>query len=454
MKLQYRIYLIYRYGICYAPYEDNDMLCCIIIVFGSSVFMFLPVSLFIGLRYSRSKNHSGFVSFITFFSIAGILLGVAALITVVSVMNGFEGELKKRILGIVPHITLVNEEQQPIDNWQELSQFINVIDKVEKVTPLISNEALIQSVHNLQGVLLQGIRPSLESDNLVANNMVSGKLSDLENTPYSIVIGQSLARKLNVSKGDNLRIILPNQTRFTPMGRIPVQRTFVIVGLFSLGSQVDDSVVYTHSSNARKLLRLPANSFTELRLYLRDAFDAPAVINKLRNDSKFTHLSKNLELSSWQESQGTLFSAVKMEKNMMWLMLSLVVAVAAFNIVSALVMVVIDKQAEIGILQTLGLNRHDILKIFLTQGLFNGVFGTTFGVVLGMILTFFINDILAVLGLNLFGAGYTAQQLPIDFQLTDLVIIIVGTLLVTLIASFYPAYRASKTLPAEVLRNE
>ena len=179
-----------------------------------------------------------------------------------------------------------------------------------------------------------------------------------------------------------------------------------------------------------------------------NAFNANKVVKNIQS-----HI-QGIEITSWQQSQGALFSAVSMEKNMMWLMLSLIIAVAAFNIVSALVMVVIDKQGEIGILQTLGLSRADIVKVFLTQGMFNGIFGTTFGVILGLLATFYLNDVLSLLGLNLFGGGYAAQQLPVAFEISDLMTIIIGALSMTLLASLYPAYRASKTQPAEVLRNE
>lgn len=410
--------------------------------------MFQPVSLFIGLRYSRSEQRSGFVSFITLFSIIGILLGVASLITVVSVMNGFEGELKKRILGIVPHITITPQQNEYLLDVSELKSKSLLLPHVEQVTQVVSSEAMVQSANALYGVLMQGLNIKAEQHNLIANSMIHGSFSKLAEIPYSVVIGQALAYKLNVNTGDNIRLVLPNKTRFTPMGRIPMQRTFTIAGIFYLGSQVDDSVIYTASSHATKLLRLPTDSYNELRLYLDDAFHVSQVIEQM------TFADNSVSIASWQKTQGALFSAVKMEKNMMWLMLSLIIAVAAFNIVSALVMVVIDKQGEIGILQTLGLDRISIVKIFITQGMFNGVFGTTFGVILGLLMTFFINDLLSFFGLNLFGAGYSTQQLPVDFQITNLFTIIVGALLMTLLASLYPAYRASKTQPAEVLRNE
>lgn len=421
--------------------------------------MFHPVSFFIGLRYSRSRNRSGFVSFITFFSIIGILLGVAALITVVSVMNGFEGDLKKRILGIVPHIVVTQErhenqennsyrDNQTIENWQTTQQQLIQLPHVKNVTPIIENEALVMSNSTLQGVLLQGISPELEVKNTVSQHMIQGDFSLLTSTPYSVIIGQSLARKLDLLTGDKIRIVLPNKTTFTPMGRIPVQRTFTVVGLFNVGSQVDDSVVYIHQRDAAKLFRRAENDISQLRLYLDDAFNASAVIEDIPT------ALKHLSFTSWSESQGTLFSAVKMEKNMMWLMLSLIVAVAAFNIVSALVMVVIDKQGEIAILQTFGMARAGIMKIFISQGLINGIWGVTLGCIVGVLLTLNLNSIFSFLGVNVLGGGYSNQALPIDLQLFHVMVIACSALAMSFVATLYPAYRASLTQPAEVLRNE
>ncbi|GAA6205362.1 lipoprotein-releasing ABC transporter permease subunit [Thalassotalea sp. SU-HH00458] len=411
--------------------------------------MFHPVSFFIGLRYSRSRNPSGFVSFITFFSIIGILLGVAALITVVSVMNGFEGELKKRILGIVPHVIVSNKEaHKPIEQWQTVKQQLSTLSHVERVTPIIENEALVLSNNTLQGVIVQGVFPEQEIHSLVSQSMIAGAFLSLEKSPYSVVIGQALARKLGVVYGDKIRVVLPNKTTFTPMGRIPMQRTFTVTGLFNVGSQVDDSVVYVHGRDLAKLLRKQPDEISQLRLYLDDAFQAKQVV-----DNILPPLSQ-FNFTTWNESQGVLFSAVKMEKNMMWLMLSLIIAVAAFNIVSALVMVVIDKQGEIAILQTFGMNRAGIVKIFISQGVINGVWGVLLGTVAGILITLNLNSLLSFLGMNVLGAGYTTQALPIDLQVNHVIIIASSALLMSFLATLYPAFRASNTQPAEVLRNE
>lgn len=420
--------------------------------------MFQPVSLFIGLRYSRSKKSTGFISFITFFSTVGILLGVASLITVVSVMNGFEGELKKRILGIVPHVIIAQEQNHLTPDsfkaWPALREQLLTQQHIEQVTPFLSSEALIQSSNNLQGVLLQGIEPELEQNNIINNNMLLGSLLSLSELPYAIVIGRSLANKLKVTMQDTVRLVLPNKTLFTPMGRIPVQRTFIVSGIFDVGSQVDDAMVYVHSKYGAKLLRRKGDGIDQLRLYLDDAFNAQGVVDALATSHESELPINNLTFSTWNDTQGALFSAVNMEKKMMWLMLSLIVAVAAFNIVSALVMVVVEKQGEIGILQTLGLSRAGIVKIFITQGMINGLWGVTLGSVFGVSIAMNLNELLAIFGLNILGGGNAVQALPVQLEPINVVVIIFSALAMSFIATLYPAFQASKTQPAEVLRNE
>ena len=420
--------------------------------------MFQPVSLFIGLRYSRSKKSTGFISFITFFSTVGILLGVASLITVVSVMNGFEGELKKRILGIVPHVIISQEVSQSTPDsfkaWPILRKQLLAQQHVEQVTPFLSSEAIIQSSNNLEGVLLQGIMPELEQNNIINNNMLSGSLQSLSEQPYTIVIGRSLANKLKVTMQDTVRLVLPNRTIFTPMGRIPIQRKFIVSGIFDVGSQVDGVMVYVHSKYGAKLLRRKGDGIDQLRLYLDDAFNAQRVVDTLMTSQTSEPPIEHITFTTWNDTQGALFSAVNMEKKMMWLMLSLIVAVAAFNIVSALVMVVVEKQGEIGILQTLGLSRAGIVKIFITQGMINGIWGVTLGSVFGMTIAINLNEILAILGLNILGGSSAVQALPVQLEPINVVVIVFSALAMSFIATLYPAFQASKTQPAEVLRNE
>jgi len=419
--------------------------------------MFQPVSLFIGLRYSRSKSRAGFISFITFFSTVGILLGVTSLITVVSVMNGFEGELKKRILGIVPHVIVTSEHNvkaSSFKEWPELRAKILQQKHIQHVSPFLSSEALIQSSVNLQGVLMLGIIPEFEEHNIINRHMISGSLSSLSEQTYRIVIGRSLANKLKVSMQDTVRLVLPNKTIFTPMGRVPVQRNFIISGIFDVGSQADDAMVYVHSKYGAKLLRRKGDGIDQLRLYLDDAFNAMQVVDSLTTTIQLNTPINPLAFTTWNDSHGALFSAVNMEKKMMWLMLSLIVAVAAFNIVSALVMVVVEKQGEIGILQTLGLSRIGIVKIFITQGMVNGLWGVTLGSFFGVLIALNLNEILAALGVNILGAGYAAQSLPVKLEVNNVVVIVLSALAMSFVATLYPAFQASKTQPAEVLRNE
>ncbi|MDN3652618.1 ABC transporter permease [Thalassotalea ponticola] len=430
--------------------------------------MFQPVSLFIGYRYSRSQNRSGFVSFITFFSIAGILLGVASLITVVSVMNGFEGQLKQRILGLVPHV-VISPKNGAFDDVDQFIASFSDDPRVKGATPYVQSEAFIQSPGHLQGVLVQGISPRYESQYaLVAQKMQIGQLTDLQAQQYRIIMGTTLARKLGVQIGEKVRIALPNKTIFTPMGRVPVQRNFTLSGVFQVGSEADQHMVFIHHQDAARLMRQPKNHIDNVRLYLHDAFDAKAVSSELaqrinqksaqqsaqQNGQQGQQTEQPFDISTWNASQGSLFAAVQLEKNMMWLMLGLIVAVAAFNIVSALVMVVIDKQGEIGILQTLGMKRQQILQIFITQGMVNGLWGTLLGAVVGVLLTLNINSILSFFGVNLLGQGGFAQTLPIELQIEQVALIVALAIAMSLIATLYPAYRASKTQPAEVLRNE
>ncbi|SEK31711.1 lipoprotein-releasing system permease protein [Colwellia chukchiensis] len=406
--------------------------------------MFQPVSVFIGLRYSRSSQGKGFISFITFFSIVGIVLGVASLITVVAVMDGLEQEQKRRVLGLVPHVLMSKPDQQ-LRNWRTLQDEISASAELIHVTPYQESEALIQSKSALQGVLVHGIMPEFEQHNIINAAMVQGQLSGLTEQGFGLILGQSLARSLQVNLGDIVRLTLPNKTLFTPMGRVPVHRSFTIVGIFNVGSQVDENMVFINIKAGAKLQRLTADGVNQLRLYLADAFQAPTVIAQLSKQYP------EFQFVSWQQSQGALFAAVSMEKNMMWLMLSLIIAVAAFNIVSALVMVVIEKQGEISILQTLGLDRAGIMKIFITQGLTNGVWGVVIGSVLGISLTLNLNSLLNFFGVSLLAAG---QALPITLAPANILAIVMAALSMSLLATLYPAYRAAQTQPAKVLRNE
>ncbi|NTS77656.1 lipoprotein-releasing ABC transporter permease subunit [Catenovulum sp. SM1970] len=409
--------------------------------------MFYPLSFFIASRYSRSKQAQSFIAFITFFSVAGITLGVAALITVISVMNGFEGELKKRILGVVPHILIAEHNA---NNQQLITKALDANPQVKGVTPFLQTPGMLQSSKDLSGVAIQGIYPDKSADlALIAQSMIQGRFDDLTARQYQVIVGRQLALKMGVKLGDKIRLLITDRVVYTPMGRLPVQRNFTVTGIYDSGSEVDGHVVITHINDLARLLKQPVDDVSELRVYLNDAFDSKQV------SAALSQQFPDVKIEDWRTSQGKLFAAVKMEKNMMWLMLCLIIAVAAFNIVSALVMVVTEKQGEIATLKTLGLNAAKVQVIFLLQGLYKGVLGAILGTALGLLLAYGLNDFLRILGIGIFSTpGYSLGGLPIIVQYQQVAWVAVSAIGMSLLATLYPAYRAANTKPAHILRYE
>lgn len=408
--------------------------------------MFYPLCVFIGLRYTKSKRNNKFISFVSLFSTGGITLGVLALITVLSVMNGFENELKVRILGAIPHAIMSNEEQV-IDDWQSRLPALQNMPLVNTVEPVVRSEAIIQSSKSLQGVQLEGIIPELYVSNEVRNNLTLGQISDLKAGQYNVIIGQSLAQQLDVTIGDKIRIISARGSRFTPLGRIPSQRNFTVAGLFEVGSDVDKQLVLLHAQDAARLIRIGTEQVTGLRIYFNDAFNVQDWLPPV--------LEEGQTLQDWRQTHGELFSAVKMEKNMIWLLLCLIIAVAAFNILSASVMVVNDKNAEVAILKTLGIKGTTLNLIFIIQGAWSGIIGALIGTGLGLLMSFYINEILSFLGLNLLSsASGGTRLLPVLYEPVQIFAIIFGAMLLSLMATLYPAYQAGKVSPIEALRYE
>lgn len=400
--------------------------------------MFHPVSAFIGLRYAKSSKGNHFIAFINLFSVMGIALGLMALITVVSVMNGFEGQLKSRILGVMPHIIVDTQQQSPEDIHQ-----LSKIKGVEGLTSIIEAEGVAQSKKSLQGVMIQGIDAQyMQQNSIIAQNMLSGRLSDLSSGSYNIVIGRALSVELNVRAGEKLRMIVAGASVFTPFGRIPSQRVFNVVGIYDMASELDGKVVFMHQSDTAKLMRNKPQNLLKTRLFLADAFDYQQV------ESFIPYPTDN-----WRTRQGPLFDAVKMEKNMMALMLLLIIAVAAFNIVSALVMIVTEKQGDIAILRTQGMKQSNIMAIFLFNGLYNGLKGTFFGLAGGLLLVSQLNTILDWVGAPIM-LGDNGQGLPIDVQWDQIGFVALMSLVLCFAATLYPAYRAVKVEPAKALQYE
>jgi len=407
--------------------------------------MFQPVVLFIGLRYSRARQGSAFTAFINRFAFAGIALGVMALVVVMSVMNGFEGQLKERILGAVPQVTLTDAgSSTELTNWQETQKQLPDLPFIKGSMPYVQTQGILQfsekmSVANIQGIYPDtgAVPPSLK------DKMVAGEWLSLESGRYRLVIGQRLAQKQGISVGDSIRIIAAQGGVYTPFGLVPSQRRFIVSGLFSMGSEVDESVVFAHGRDLARLIRLTEGKVSGLQLFLDDAFQAPQIAENLRNKTELT-------ISDWRQSYGQLFEAVGMEKRMMWLMLALIIAVAAFNTLSALIMVINDKRHDIAILQTLGLSNARIRTVFLLQGLYNGVLGSLIGVVLGLVLSWYLNDILAVFGAQIFAGS--EEGLPITINIFQVIVTAVAAIALTLVATLYPASQAAHVQPSEALR--
>ncbi len=408
--------------------------------------MFYPLSVFIGLRYTKSKRNNQFVSFVSLFSTGGIILGVLALITVLSVMNGFEGELKQRILGAIPHAKLTNQSQT-IDNWQQRIDLIPSDPLVVNIEPMINAEAILQSKTGLQGVKIEGIYPEKYGSKTVQDNIIIGSIDDLKASKYNIIIGDQLANKLGVRLGDKVRVTSTRGVRYTPLGQVPSQRNFTIAGFFNVGSDVDQYLVLMHAEDAARLIRIDTNQVTDLRFYFTEPFAVESWQPPALNDNEM--------IIDWRSTHGELFAAVKMEKNMIWLLLCLIIAVAAFNILSSSVMVVTDKSAEVAILKTLGIQASTINFIFIIQGAFSGIIGALIGTGLGLLLSTYINEVMTFLGLHLLAnASGGARILPVVHEPIQIVSIMFGAMFLSLLATLYPAYRAGKVSPVEALRYE
>lgn len=407
--------------------------------------MNFSLSFYIGYRYWRARKANAFASFITIFAVSGILLGVAALIVVSSVMNGLEGQLKQRILGAVPQLTV--HSQTPIENWQQQALKLTELPGVVGATASVATQAMLQSPSNIGAAQVYGVYPEQEKALLSATrNVYSGDFDDLESGKYRIILGAELARMLDVAPGDKVRVLSGDGVVYTPLGPVPSQRKFTVVGVFEMGSQVDATLAYVHHDDAQRLMRQTAGQVKELRLYLDDPFNAAAIAPQV-----IKQFSQAVTTTDWRDTYGHLFGAVKMEKNMMSLMLSLIIAVAAFNIVSALVMMVVDKTTDVAVLKTQGLTTANVMGIFLIQGSLNAVIGLLSGLAVGVLLTLNLNSITHALGISILGAG---QNLPVQLQLSQLTWIVVGTLVITLVATIYPAIRAASVQPATALRYE
>ncbi|EGR2795805.1 transporter [Vibrio navarrensis] len=401
--------------------------------------MFYPVSLFVGLRYLRGRSGDRFSRFVSYMSTAGITIGVMALVTVLSVMNGFEAQLKERILGVLPQAVVSYQDETP---WQASApEFVRELSPSRTPVPIVRGEAVIQSAAELSVGYLIGIDSSF--DDPIAEHLIAGSVADLHAGEYQVFLGHTLARNLNVSIGDKVRLMVTSASQFTPLGRIPSQRNFTVAGMFNTGSDIDGQLMVTHINDAARLLRLSKQTISGWRLFFDDPFEVTQVAKQ--------NLPEGWQWSDWREQRGELFQAVKMEKNMMGLMLGLIVGVAAFNIISALIMVVMEKQAEVAILKTQGMSQRHIMTIFMVQGASSGVIGALVGGGAGVLLSLNLNSLLNAAGVALFTFG---GSLPVVIQPWQIFWVILLAVLLSLVATLYPSYRASSVKPAEALRYE
>ncbi|EPF2927532.1 lipoprotein-releasing ABC transporter permease subunit LolC [Vibrio navarrensis] len=401
--------------------------------------MFYPVSLFVGLRYLRGRSGDRFSRFVSYMSTAGITIGVMALVTVLSVMNGFEAQLKERILGVLPQAVVSYQDETP---WQASApEFVRELSPSRTPVPIVRGEAVIQSAAELSVGYLIGIDSSF--DDPIAEHLIAGSVADLHAGEYQVFLGHTLARNLNVSIGDKVRLMVTSASQFTPLGRIPSQRNFTVAGMFNTGSDIDGQLMVTHINDAARLLRLSKQTISGWRLFFDDPFEVTQVAKQ--------NLPEGWQWSDWREQRGELFQAVKMEKNMMGLMLGLIVGVAAFNIISALIMVVMEKQAEVAILKTQGMSQRHIMTIFMVQGASSGVIGALVGGGAGVLLSLNLNSLLNAAGVALFTFG---GSLPVVIQPWQIFWVILLAVLLSLAATLYPSYRASSVKPAEALRYE
>ncbi|WP_058119831.1 lipoprotein-releasing ABC transporter permease subunit LolC [Photobacterium kishitanii] len=402
--------------------------------------MFHPVSFFIGLRYLRGRSGDRFSRFVSYMSTAGITVGVMALITVMSVMNGFEQQLKDRILGVLPQAVVTNADGR-VPLSEQVPTVLKQLPHVTKVTAITRGETIIQSANSLAAGMMIGIEPNQYDP--IADHLMVGSLKDLQPGSFNVIIGQALAVELDIQPGDKIRLMVTSASQFTPLGRLPSQRNFTVSGIYDTGSDVDKQLVFTNISDAGRLLHYKLDQMSGWRLYLDDPF----AVTELAE----IPLPNHWKWSDWREQRGELFQAVKMEKNMMGLMLGLIIGVAAFNIISALIMVVMEKQAEVAILKTQGMTHRQVLTLFMVQGSSSGVIGALLGGVFGVIVSHYLNPIMAFLGVNLAAIG---GSLPVDFEPMQILAVIVGAIILSLLATIFPSYRAAAVRPAEALRYE
>lgn len=414
--------------------------------------MFKPLALYIGLRYTRAKKRNHFISFISLSSMLGIGLGVMVLITVLSVMNGFDAEIHKRFFGMAPEITISGRSGK-IADWMRLENELRNKPGVTAIAPFVGGQGLLTHEGQVLPIILTGVDPREEQAlTHLQDKLIVGDMADLQH--FGIILGRGLADRLGVMMGDKVTIMIP-QASVTPAGMTPRFKRFRVAGVFSAGAgfNFDTSLAFINLTDAQKLMQL-GDDVTGLKMKIKNIYDAPQLSEQLANQ-----LGEEYDVGNWTQQFGSFFQAVKLEKTMMFLILLLIIAVAAFNLVSSLVMVVNDKQSEIAILRTIGATPSAILGIFIVQGMMVGLVGTFIGLLGGIGLAYnataIVNQLQSWLHMQVLSSNiYFVDYLPSKIMASDLLEICIVSILMSFLATIYPAWRASKTIIAEALHYE
>ena len=416
--------------------------------------MFRPLFVFIGTRYTRAKRRNHFVSFISLTSMIGLALGVLVMIVVLSVMNGFDHEMRSRVLGMVPHATI--ESPTPLSDWRSLGDKAMANKQVLAVAPFSQMQGLLTNNGKVSKVLINAVDPVEEARvSIIGNFFKQGRLDSLKAGEFGIVIGDNAAKKLGVGMGDKITFVSP-EVSVTPAGMFPRLKRFTVVGIFHVGAgEIDGYLAMTNVEDLARLQRWPRDQVQGIRLKFDDLFQAPRIAWQLAQSLG----QGDFYARDWTRTHGNLYQAIRMEKAMIGLLLLLIVAVAAFNIISTLVMVVNDKKGDIAILRTLGATPRQIMAIFMVQGTVIGVIGTAIGALLGIFAALNVSAAIAgierLLGIKFLNADvYFIDYLPSQLLTSDVVMVCGAALLLSFLATLYPAWRAARTQPAEALRYE
>ncbi|UVJ42558.1 lipoprotein-releasing ABC transporter permease subunit [Pseudomonas sp. LS1212] len=414
--------------------------------------MFRPLSIFIGARYTRAKRRNHFISFISMTSMIGLALGVLAMIVVLSVMNGFQREMSSRILGMVPHATVLGVK--PLDDWQPVAAAALKNPEVLAAVPFTEMEGMLSYKGAMQPIQISGIDPAQEGKvSIVADHIVQGRLNDLKPGEFGVVVGEITARRFRLNVGDKLTLIVP-EVSTAPGGITPRMQRLNVVGVFKVGAELDGSMALIHMADAAQMQRWEPNQVQSVRLKVKDLYSAPQVSGAIA-----AGLGDQFKADDWTHTQGSLFSAMKMEKTMIGLLLLMIVAVAAFNIIATLIMVVNDKGADIAILRTIGATPRQIMSIFMVQGTVIGIVGTLIGGILGVFAAINVSALVGWLerltGQHIFTSDvYFISTLPSELQWFDVALICTAGFTLSFLATIYPAWRAAQIQPAYALRYE